>query len=150
MFSNQKYSHYFEFVFAKDENIKVCCTFGVAAQLNLQSKSHQVVLSRGRQAKPRPRFLQKVPHHPNNKAGLRCKTNKWGRVEEVGLAVCCWGNTTGKHGWLALMRCHNKQDQCCAWRYHWKCTSNKMSIGETGCHLYVETAGVLSAAAECN
>ena len=31
-----------------------------------------------------------------------------------------------------------------------KCTSNKVSIGKTGCHLYVEAARVLSTAAECN
>ncbi|CAB1455550.1 unnamed protein product [Pleuronectes platessa] len=28
--------------------------------------------------------------------------------------------------------------------------SNKVSVGKTGCHFYVEAAGVLSAAAECN
>ena len=31
-----------------------------------------------------------------------------------------------------------------------KCTSNKVSIGKTGCHVCVEAVGVLSAAAECN
>ena len=87
-FLSWKYSHHFEFVSAKVDNNKVCCTlcwrqstiklqkhkvkfeetFGVAAQLGLQSKSHQVVLSRALRAKPQPRLLQQVPHHPNNKS----------------------------------------------------------------------------------
>ena len=74
MFSSWKYSHYLEFVSAKDGNIKVGCTlcaggdyitfeetFGVAAlQSNLQSKSQQVVRSRKQEVPPH--------HHPNNKS----------------------------------------------------------------------------------
>ena len=44
------------------------------------------------------------------KAGFRCKTSKWERVEEVGRAVCFRGNATLKHGWLCLILCDYKQD----------------------------------------
>ena len=86
-FSSWKYSHYLEFVSAKDERIKVCCilcagdkiatiklqkhdvkfeeSFGVAAQLSLQSKSQHVVLSRELLAKPQ--LVQEVLHHLQNK-----------------------------------------------------------------------------------
>ena len=97
-FSSWKYSHYFEFVSAQDENIKERCTLcagykvlssfkkiwsGSTAQLSLQIKSHQVALSRELRAKPWPRLLQEVPHHPNNKARLWCKTSKWGELKKL-------------------------------------------------------------------
>lgn len=87
MFCSWKYSHYFEFVSAKDDNIKVRCTLYYlasktlrqiwrnfwnrsTAQSSLQNKSHQVVLSREQRAKPRPPLLQEdVSHPPSTKSG---------------------------------------------------------------------------------
>ena len=88
-FSSWKYSHYFEFVSAKDDNVKVRCTLCAGGKAlsasktqrqiwsrstgKLQSKSHQVVLSRELRAKPRPRLLHEGTTQ-TTKAGLRCKT----------------------------------------------------------------------------
>ena len=58
--------------------------------------------SRKLRAKPRPWLLQEVPHRPNNKSWT-CKTSKWGRVEEVGRAVCCRRNAAPNPDWLALV-----------------------------------------------
>ena len=51
------------------KHVRIEETFAVAAQLGLQSKSHQV-LSRELLAKPRPWPLQEVPHHPNYKSWI--------------------------------------------------------------------------------
>ena len=53
---------------ASKNNVKFEETFGVTAQLSLQSKSHQVVFSRELRAKPQPQLLQAVLHYPNNKS----------------------------------------------------------------------------------
>ena len=118
-FSSWKYSHYFEFVSAKDGNIKVRCTLCAGGDKvlssyknttsNLKKHLESQHCSQTYRASP-SRWCEaerrRSPTTQTTKAGHRCKTSKWGRVEEVGRAVglCCSGNAALKHGWLALFR----------------------------------------------
>ena len=139
-FSSWKYSHYFEFVSAKDENMMVCCTL-CAKYYQASKTQHQIW--RNIWSRSTVKFTEQVPpggvkQRAASKATASTSAGgppppKQQKLDFSAKQVS--GGAALKHGWLALVSCHNKQDpyyyQRCAWQVF--CTLNN-APGEYYCN----------------